>query len=275
VPGHQLLRRVGKNRVPDVVRYSASGSSQAILMIPAVWNYFVGYAVGHRDRGDGLYIAFVIPVYLRWRKGDSWDEPRRGASASTTSGSTRSRSLGRLITIIFLIPLYKVGLPGRTASTGRFTNYTILWFAGIGSSSAAGGALGEHWFKGPVRMGTEEELERMEEEQLGQFGLPTEDASARCSRSGGAPLGAPPRFTPRAPPRTRRLGRPRSRSKCSLAYATKSKSSSETADWTTPHIASRKSDMKRMRRGSARPVPQLRRSRRRAASRSRPRRARG
>jgi hypothetical protein len=30
------------------------------------------------------------------------------------------------------------------------------------------------WFKGPVRMGTDEELERLEEEQLGQFELPTE-----------------------------------------------------------------------------------------------------
>ena len=28
------------------------------------------------------------------------------------------------------------------------------------------------WFTGPVRMGTEEELERMEEETLGQFDLP-------------------------------------------------------------------------------------------------------
>ena len=32
----------------------------------------------------------------------------------------------------------------------------------------------KNWFKGPVRMGTEEELERLEEEQLGEFALPTE-----------------------------------------------------------------------------------------------------
>src|SRR5205085_2093650 len=37
------------------------------------------------------------------------------------------------------------------------------------------------------------------------------------------------------------------RSKCSSAYAAKSKSSSDSACWTTPHIASRKSDMKRKR----------------------------
>ena len=33
----------------------------------------------------------------------------------------------------------------------------------------------KNWFKGPVRMGTEEELERMEEETLGSFDLPTEE----------------------------------------------------------------------------------------------------
>ena len=75
VPGHQLWRRVGKNRVPH---WSVFGIwlFAGILMIPAVWNYFVGYAVGTAIAVIGLYIAFVIPVYLRWRKGDSWDEPR-------------------------------------------------------------------------------------------------------------------------------------------------------------------------------------------------------
>src|SRR6478736_3826394 len=111
VPGHQLWRRVARNRVP---RWSVLGVAffAAVLMIPAVWNYFVGYAVGTAIAVIGLYIAFVIPVYLRLRKGDSWDEER-------------AWSLGRhykwldvisilwvaLISIIFIIPLYKVGLP--------------------------------------------------------------------------------------------------------------------------------------------------------------------
>src|SRR5919199_4074099 len=75
VPGHPLWRRIASNHVPV---YSVIGVSvfAAILMIPAVWNYFIGYAVGTAIAVIGLYIAFVIPVYLRWRKGDSWDAPR-------------------------------------------------------------------------------------------------------------------------------------------------------------------------------------------------------
>ena len=57
----------------------------------------------------------------------------------------------------------------------RFTNYTILWFAGIGIVFGGWWFLSaKNWFKGPVRMGTEEELERLEEEQLGEFAFPTE-----------------------------------------------------------------------------------------------------
>ena len=99
-----------------------------------------------------------------------------GASGGTTSGSTSSRSCGSaLITILFIFPLYTVGLPWHDPFDWQFTNYTVLWFAGIGLIFGGWWALSaKKWFKGPVRMGTEEELERLEEEQLGEFALPTE-----------------------------------------------------------------------------------------------------
>ncbi len=69
VPGHQLWRRVSRHRVPV---WSVFGIAffAAILMIPAVWNYLVGYAVGTAIAVIGLYIAFILPVFLRLRKGD-------------------------------------------------------------------------------------------------------------------------------------------------------------------------------------------------------------
>ena len=123
----------------------------AILMIPAVWNYFVGYRGRTAIAVIGLYIAFVIPVYLRWRKGDSWEE-------------ARAWSLGRhykwidplsvvwvaLITIIFMIPLYRVGLPWEDGFDWRFTNYTILWFVGHRADlRRLVGPLGQALVQGP------------------------------------------------------------------------------------------------------------------------------
>jgi amino acid transporter len=164
VPGHPLWRRIAHNHVPV---YSVVGVSlfAAILMIPAVWNYFIGYAVGTAIAVIGLYIAFILPVFLRWRKGGSWDPPR-------------AWSLGRhykwldpisiiwvgIVTILFIFPLYKIGLPWVDGFDWQFTNYTVIWFAAIGLIFGGWWALSaRNWFKGPVRM-TEEEMAAREHE---------------------------------------------------------------------------------------------------------------
>ena len=177
VPGHQLWRRVAPNRVP---RWSVVGVAffAAILMIPAIWNYLVGYAAGTAISVIGLYVAFILPVILRLRLGERWQEPR-------------AWSLGRwyrlvdsiaiawvaLVTILFVFPLYKAGLPWEDDFSWELTNYTVLWFAAIGLIFGGWWFLSaKNWFKGPVRMGTEEELERMERERQGRYEVPTETA---------------------------------------------------------------------------------------------------
>jgi amino acid transporter len=175
VPGHQIWRRVSRHRVP-VYSVFGVGLFSAILMIPAVWNYLVGYAAGTAISVIGLYIAFILPVVLRLRLGESWQE-------------ARAWSLGRwyklvdwiailwvaLITILFVFPLYKAGLPWESDFSWELTNYTILWFAGIGLVFGGWWALSaRNWFKGPVRMGTEEELEQLEAEREQEFLLPAD-----------------------------------------------------------------------------------------------------
>ena len=126
VPGH---RSGGTSRrtASRGGRCSASGCSRRILMIPAVWNFFVGYAVGTAIAVIGLYVAFILPVWLRWRKGDTWDEPRAWSLGKHYKWIDPLSVLWvAFITIIFILPLYKSAFPGRTTSTGRFTNYTIL-----------------------------------------------------------------------------------------------------------------------------------------------------
>jgi amino acid transporter len=92
VPGHQLWSKVARNRVPRNAVWAIAVLA-GLLMVPAIWNYLVGYAAGTAIAVIGLYIAFILPVILRFRMGDRF-EPARGRSASTTSGSTRSRSAG-------------------------------------------------------------------------------------------------------------------------------------------------------------------------------------
>jgi amino acid transporter len=175
VPGHQLWRRVSRHRVPV---YSVFGVVffAAILMAPTLQNYWVGYFVGTAIAVIGLYIAFIIPMYLRWRLGDSWDEPRAWSLGNHYKWITPiSIAWVAIITVLFSLPFYKIGIPGQDDFTWEFTNYTVVWFAAIGLVFGGWWALSaKNWFKGPVRMGSEEELEMLEEKQLAEFELPTE-----------------------------------------------------------------------------------------------------
>src|SRR5687767_1515651 len=65
VPGHQLWRQVGRNRVPQLSVVAIVVASAAI-MVPAYWNYLVGYLVGTGIAVIGLYVAFILPVILRF-----------------------------------------------------------------------------------------------------------------------------------------------------------------------------------------------------------------
>ena len=51
-------RRIASRGTPS----GRSSSWPACLMVPAIWNYLVGYGVGTAIAVIGLYIAFVIPV---------------------------------------------------------------------------------------------------------------------------------------------------------------------------------------------------------------------
>jgi hypothetical protein len=171
IPGHLIWRRLSKSRVPYMA-VIAIGVLAWALMIPTWWNNFAGYLVGTSIAVIGLYIAFILPVILRYMKGDAFE---RGAW-----------SLGRhykwidllaiawvvLVCFLFLMPVAPTGIPGHSGFDWNVVNYAPLTVGG--AFVLFGGwwiISARHWFRGPVRMGTEEELDRIED-QLG--GVPVE-----------------------------------------------------------------------------------------------------
>ena len=93
LPGHQLWRKVSRSRIPYNA-VLAIGVLAWALMIPTYWNNATGYLVGTSIAVIGLYIAFILPVILRFKQGDDVRARRLEPRASTTSGSTSSRSSG-------------------------------------------------------------------------------------------------------------------------------------------------------------------------------------
>jgi amino acid transporter len=162
VPGHQAWRKVSSHRVP-VWSAVAVGVLGFLILLPTYWNTTVGYFVGTSIGTTALYIAFILPVILRLRAGDSFE---RGAW-----------SLGKhykwinwiailwvaFISVVFMLPTSPGGIPWNAAWSWDLANYApvtigaaFILFGGWYVLSA------RKWFKGPVRMGTDEELEAIE-----------------------------------------------------------------------------------------------------------------
>jgi amino acid transporter len=174
VPGHRLWRQVGRNRVPHLSVIAICVLS-ALIMVPAIWNYLVGYLVGTGIAVIGLYIAFILPVILRYRMGDRFEPGAWSLGRHYKWIDVIAILWVALITLVFLLPPYAASVPWRDEWTWEAANYApvlvggaLLLFGGWYVLSA------KNWFKGPVRMGTDEELERLEEEQEKVFELPAD-----------------------------------------------------------------------------------------------------
>jgi len=174
VPGHQAWRRVSRHRVPVWAVAAVSGLG-FLLMVPTWWNNLAGYYVGTSVGTTGLYIAFILPVFLRLKKGANFE--------------TGAWSLGKhykwinpiaivwvvFISIVFMLPTGPGGIPGNAAWSWNLANYAPLTIGGAFILFGGWWVLSaKKWFKGPVRMGTEQELEQLESKQEGEFLLPAD-----------------------------------------------------------------------------------------------------
>jgi amino acid transporter len=164
VPGHRIWRKIGVNRVPQNA-VIAIGTLSFALMIPTYWNAYTGYLVGTSIAVIGLYIAFILPVILRYRKRDAWEPGAWSLGQHYKWIDPIAIAWVAIISILFLLPISPAGIPFKDDPGW---NWDVVNYA----PATVGGALllfggwyllsARKWFKGPVRQGTEEELERIE-----------------------------------------------------------------------------------------------------------------
>jgi len=162
VPGHTIWRRISSQRVP-VYAVAAIGTLSWALMIPTLWNAVVGYLVGTSIAVIGLYIAFGIPVYLRWRAGAAFERGAWHLGERYKWIDPLALAWITLICILFILPIAPAGVPWDDAFDWNVVNYAPLTVGGAFLLFGGWYALSaKKWFKGPVRQGSEEELERIE-----------------------------------------------------------------------------------------------------------------
>jgi len=175
VPAWQLARFVSKHRVPVA---SAIGVSLLgfLFFIPTWSNNLAGYYVGTSVGTTGLYIAFILPVILRLKAGSNFETGAWSLGKHHKWINVLAIIWVAFITVIFMLPTGPKGIPGNAAGFDwNYANYApltisflFLLFGGWWVLSA------RKWFEGPVRMGTDEELEQLEAAEEKEFLLPAD-----------------------------------------------------------------------------------------------------
>jgi amino acid transporter len=163
-PGHQLWRRLNGERVP----YLAAAAIAVLAFLCAFPAYFgtngaVAYAAVTSIATIGLYIAYAIPIFLRLRQGDAWEPGEWSLGKHYRWIGTIACLWVVFIAILFMAPLSPAGIPWNHGFTWLSVNYAPI--AVLGTLLLVGGwwlLSARHWFAGPVRQGTLEELARIE-----------------------------------------------------------------------------------------------------------------
>jgi amino acid transporter len=155
IPGHQLWRRLNKHRTPT---WSVLFVSLAALAItwPAFFANKAGtpvafYAVTQITT-IGLYVAYTIPVYLRWRKGDSFEPGPWNLGKKYKWINLVAIIWVGLNVLIFSLPAVPAGVWFKTGFSWTFANYSPLVNIGVFLAVAIWWVTSaKNTFHGPVR----------------------------------------------------------------------------------------------------------------------------
>jgi amino acid transporter len=164
VPGHNLWRKLSQHRTPTWAVFFVCVFA-LVITIPAYFPNHLGTPVAFLAVTSisviGLYIAYTIPVYLRWRQGDKF------VTGSWTLGS-KYKWINpiafvwvAICVVIFSLPFSPEGVPWESGFSWNFVNYAPLITIGVIVGVTIWYAVSaRHTFKGPIRTIDELDVEQ-------------------------------------------------------------------------------------------------------------------
>ena len=101
----------------------------------------------------GLYIAYVIPIYLRWRKGDEFEQsPVWNLGKKWRWMNPLAVFWVGLITIIFCLPFVPAAVPGNEDFSWESVNYAPLMVGAVFLFAAVAWQVkAKHFFTGQTK----------------------------------------------------------------------------------------------------------------------------
>jgi amino acid transporter len=154
VPGHQLWSKVTRNGTPANA-IIAGAFAGALLTLPALYNYNnipVAFYAVVSVCVISLYLAFLIPIYLRLRMGDRFvPGPWSLGKWYKVMGWIAVIEIA-VISVYFVLPIVPAGVPFTEGFTPAATNYALVAVGGTILLVALWWAVSARkWFTGPVR----------------------------------------------------------------------------------------------------------------------------
>jgi amino acid transporter len=155
VPGWRLWTRLNHHRVPNyAVLFMATCA--AIITLPALLgdenNYTYAFAAVVSITVIGLYIAYVLPVYLRWRKGDDFQPGPWTLGKKYKWVNPAACIWVAICVIIFILPQGPAGVPGRDEFDWKYVNYAPITVGGVFLAVGIWWLVrARHTFTGPIR----------------------------------------------------------------------------------------------------------------------------
>jgi amino acid transporter len=166
IPGHNLWRKLGKNRTPTwAVLFVCLFA--AIITFPAYFPNHLGTPVAFLAVTSisviGLYIAYTIPVFLRWRMRDGFSAGPWTLGAKYKWVNPAAFLWVGLCVIIFCLPFTPEGVFFKSGFNWSAVNYAPLVTIGVMAAVTIWFVVSaKRSFTGPVRtiedLGTEQAL---------------------------------------------------------------------------------------------------------------------
>ena len=155
VPGHNLWRRLNKHRTPTwAVAFVAVFA--LIITIPAYKGNHAGLPVAFLAVTSisviGLYIAYTIPVYLRWRMGDAFEPGPWTLGRKYKWVNLIAIVWVAICVVIFCLPFTPAAVPFSSTFSWSAVNYAPLVTIAVMAAVTIWYAVSaRHTFTGPVR----------------------------------------------------------------------------------------------------------------------------
>lgn len=160
VPGASLWAKLSKAQVPVnaviVIAVVAAlltfpalvevnlGTAEAPVILPVAFTAVVSVAV------IGLYVAFAIPIYLRWRAGDSFQQGSWNLGNKWKWMAPIAVAEIAIISVYFILPTVPAGWPGNEDFALKFVNYAPIVLGGSMLALWIGWHVSaKNWFTGP------------------------------------------------------------------------------------------------------------------------------